>query len=142
MLSSTSSTAATITVGETIAFLDGSVSSVARGISENRYALWLGSGISRGRVDGLDKLIRRVLTQIHQRSLIVSIFCIAILALEGCAADIATANWDGLIEIALEKLSGRGRVLRVCVLGEDLRIEPLRSNLYKFHGCAVRARLN
>src|SRR5258707_15886796 len=75
MLSSTSSTAATITVGETIAFLDGSVSSVARGISENRYALWLGSGISRGRVNGLDRLIRRVLNFIQHRVTIGDVNC-------------------------------------------------------------------
>jgi hypothetical protein len=228
MPSASPPTAGTITVSETIALLDGSFGSVVRGIAENRYALWLGSGISRGRVDGLESLIRRVLNFLQQRvtvgdvnccfrqalSKIIQLgspsaaeyagidldrrisewtgldaivprlcgnyaklldvpvdgeevdfllwdavdvcetyadpsaspdcehFCIAILALEGCASDIATANWDGLIEIALEKLSGRGRVLRVCVLGEDLRIEPLRSSLYKFHGCAVRARMN
>jgi hypothetical protein len=228
MPSASPPTAATITVRQTIALLDGFFGSVVRGISENRYALWLGSGISRGRVDGLERLIPRVLNFLQQRvtlgdvncrfrqalSKIIQLgspsaaeyagidfdrpisewtaldaivprlcgnyaklldvpvdgeetdfllwdavdvcgtyadpsarpdcehFCIAILALEGCASDVATANWDGLIEIALEKLSGRGRALRVCVLGEDLRVEPLRSSLYKFHGCAVRARMN
>jgi hypothetical protein len=228
MPSASPPTAATITVRETLALLGGSFNSVVRGIAQNRYALWLGSGISRGRVDDLERLIRRVLDFLQQRvavgdvncrfrqalSKIIQLgspsaaeyagidfdrpvrewatldaivprlcgnyaklldvpvgaeevdfllwdavdvcdtyadpsacpdcehLCIAILALEGCASDIATANWDGLIEIALEKLSGRGRVLRVCVFGEDLRIEPLRSSLYKFHGCAVRARMN
>jgi len=53
--------AATITVPETLALLDGQFSSVARGVAEDRYVLWLGSGISFGRVDGLRQVIARVL---------------------------------------------------------------------------------
>jgi hypothetical protein len=32
-----------------------------------RYTFWIGSGISRGRVDGLDKLVTRVLSHLQQR---------------------------------------------------------------------------
>lgn len=212
--------AATISVRNTLDFLDGPFASFARGIIEDRYALWLGSGISRGRVDGLHNVIRRVLTYLQQRvttgdascrfrvaleeilelvhktanldcqvsdwedldetlqSLVPNYekllnvtvkgeepdfllweavnvrevfadpgatpdaehLCTAILALEGVASDIATANWDGLIELSVAQLGGNDSILTVCVTGEDLRLPASRSRLYKFHGCAIRAR--
>ena len=65
--------------------------------------------------------------------------CIAaILALEGVASEIASANWDGLVERAVEFLHG-DQALVICVRDEDLRNAELLGNLYKFHGCAVRA---
>jgi SIR2-like domain len=67
-------------------------------------------------------------------------FCIAILALEGVLPDVATANWDGLIEAAVDELTGAtGISLRVCVLPEDFQKAPLLTRLLKFHGCAVLA---
>jgi hypothetical protein len=66
--------------------------------------------------------------------------CIAILALEGVASDIASANWDGLIEMATGQLAGDASIMTVCVRAEDLRLPELRSHLFKFHGCAIRAR--
>ena len=68
--------------------------------------------------------------------------CIAALIMEGVASDIASANWDGLIERSVNELSGGAPVLRVCVRPEDTRATELRANLYKFHGCAVLAREN
>ena len=59
--------AATITVPDTLALLDGTFASVARGVAENRYVLWLGSGISLGRVDGLPQVIARVLEFLRAR---------------------------------------------------------------------------
>ncbi|MPZ78634.1 MAG: SIR2 family protein, partial [Deltaproteobacteria bacterium] len=53
-------TAATITVRKTLGLLDGPFLAFADGVAENRYALWLGSGISFGRVDGLKKVVPRV----------------------------------------------------------------------------------
>ncbi len=66
--------------------------------------------------------------------------CLAILVLEGVVPDVATANWDGLIEAAVDELTGAaGTSLRVCVVPDDLREAPLLTRLLKFHGCAVRA---
>jgi SIR2-like domain len=59
-------TAAEITVRETLELLDGPLSSVASAIARDQYAFWLGSGISLGRVDGLQKLIPRVLEHLQQ----------------------------------------------------------------------------
>src|ERR1700683_2067026 len=55
------STAATITVRGTLDLLDGQFAAFAGGVAEDRYALWLGSGISFGRVDGLKKVLPRVI---------------------------------------------------------------------------------
>lgn len=65
---------------------------------------------------------------------------VAILALEGAVSDVATANWDGLIEAAMSELGHTDGVFRITVTGEDLR-EPqgAQAILYKFHGCARRA---
>jgi hypothetical protein len=51
--------AATITVCQTLALLDGRFRAFAVGVAEDRYALWLGSGISFGRVDGLKQVVPR-----------------------------------------------------------------------------------
>jgi hypothetical protein len=65
--------------------------------------------------------------------------CVAVLALEGVASNIASANWDGLVERAVAELGGPAPVLRVCVLPKETRALKLRATLYKFHGCAVKA---
>lgn len=66
--------------------------------------------------------------------------CIAILVMEGAIAEIVSANWDGLIEKAVERLSGGKPLLQVVVDPDHLR-DPAgrRSRLIKFHGCAVYA---
>jgi hypothetical protein len=66
--------------------------------------------------------------------------CIAILVMEGAIADIPSANWDGLIERAVERLSGGGRLLQVVVDPNQLRDRAGRTRLIKFHGCAIYAR--
>ena len=218
--------AVSITVKETIDLLDGAFAAMAAGVAEDRYALWLGSGISLGRIAGLRKLIGRALDFLQQRvshgdpncryrkalneavtlanlpaaarnainvetpiaawpsrdALIDSLvgnysrfleitvdgeeddhilwdgvnfsatyadptvvpdaehLCIGILILEGLASKIASANWDDLLEKAVSELSPHAPALVVCVVGDDLRAPDLRARLYKFHGCAVRAR--
>lgn len=62
--------------------------------------------------------------------------CLAALAIEGVVSNMPTANWDTLIERAATKLTGNLPVLRVVVSPAHLRLNPLRANLYKFHGCA------
>jgi hypothetical protein len=222
-------TAGNITIVETLALLDGQFAALSQGISQGRYAFWLGSGISRDRIDDLKRMIRRLLvhlqmkidpsdsdcrfrvaltaalelaqlspdecagvnvaapvddwssldtilnrlTREYSRLLDIRVWgeepdyllwdavnlratfaaadaepdcehlCLGILAIEGVAPDVASANWDGLIEIAVAQLTGGSdSILRVCVRAEDLREPRLRSRLIKFHGCAVRAAAN
>ncbi len=218
-------TASTISIPETLGLLDGDFISLAHGISENRYSLWLGSGISFGRVDGLGQVVPRVIEHlrvrltardatcsfwtalqtalsltapsndersrftydepfgswadaesltkrlINQYSRLLQIrvgskpsdyllwdaidipatfadpniepdvehLCIALLVMEGLASDIASANWDGLIEKATSSLADNATTLIVCVRPEELQQQPGRGSLLKFHGCAVRA---
>ncbi|WP_157544373.1 SIR2 family protein [Microbacterium sp. PAMC 28756] len=68
-------------------------------------------------------------------------YCIAILMLEGLVATAITANWDGLLERALDELtSSYGAAVRVAVKPEDFRTAARRIEVIKIHGCAVRAR--
>lgn len=68
---------------------------------------------------------------------------IAILVLEGVLREIASANWDGFIEAAVEQLAGGlpGN-LQVVVDPSHLRDEPGKARLIKFHGCIVHATQN
>lgn len=54
-------TASNITIQETLGLLDGPFAAVARGIGEGAYTLWLGSGISRDRVIGLDGVLAKLI---------------------------------------------------------------------------------
>lgn len=66
--------------------------------------------------------------------------CLAVLALEGVLPEVASANWDGLIESAIcELVVDPDQALVVCILEEDLRKSVRLTRLLKFHGCAVRA---
>lgn len=68
-------------------------------------------------------------------------YCIAVLMLEGLVASAVTANWDGLLEEALDELTPAfGSLVRVAVKPDDFRIVGPRIEVIKFHGCAVRAR--
>lgn len=217
--------AATISARSTLNYLDGPFRSMADGVSENLYCLWLGSGISFGRVPGLRHVIKRVLGFLQEqvvhgdsdcrfRKALISVIeltspsgvewartdmerpvddwpdhqqfinrlvdryadmldvhvedeasdfllwagvdvpgtyantligpdaehlCIALLAIEGVASEIASANWDGLVEKAIAELSN-GANLNVFVRSEDMRNVPSGPRLYKFHGCAVKAK--
>lgn len=66
--------------------------------------------------------------------------CLAVLGLEGVAPIMTSANWDGLIEAALQQLTGKAESLvKVVVLADDLRRPEATVELVKFHGCAVLA---
>jgi hypothetical protein len=68
-------------------------------------------------------------------------YCIALLMLEGLVASAVTANWDGLLEKALDELTPAfSSLVRVAVKPDDFRIVGPRIEVIKFHGCAVRAR--
>jgi hypothetical protein len=67
---------------------------------------------------------------------------IAILVLEGVVSDLATANWDGLLDAAMVELGRPNETFRVAVTGDDLHGPLGIGTLYKFHGCANRAIAN
>ncbi len=60
-------TAATITISETLALLDGPFERLASGVADGKYALWLGSGISFGRVEGLKTVVQRVIEFLRRK---------------------------------------------------------------------------
>lgn len=66
--------------------------------------------------------------------------CVAILMLEGLVRSAPTTNWDGLVEAAIALLTaGHEDILNVIVTAADCNQPDARSELIKFHGCAVRA---
>lgn len=66
--------------------------------------------------------------------------CIAVLILKGAVQEIASANWDGFIEAAVDRLSnGVPGVMQVVVDPNQLRAPAGRARLLKFHGCIVHA---
>ena len=60
-------TAFNISIRQALILLDGEFASMAEGIAQRRYALWLGSGISRDRVDDLKRMAGRVLSHLWDR---------------------------------------------------------------------------
>jgi len=60
-------TAATISIQQALDLLDGEFAAMADGIGKRRYAFWLGSGISRDRVDDLPQVVGRVLLHLQAR---------------------------------------------------------------------------
>lgn len=218
------STASTIKIAETLDLLDGPQRSFFEGFQAGQYALWLGSGISRDRVVGLDGVLSKLLENLRLRitgancehhrafdsilgladlsaadraqvdltqpvrswpihdtlisrlwnkySKVLGIevqgrpfdyllwdvlefaatfaaqkadvehLAIGMLVLEGAVSDLATANWDGLLEAAMVELGQPNQTFRVAVTGGDLHGPPGIGMLYKFHGCANRAIAN
>ncbi|MER9174403.1 SIR2 family protein [Mesorhizobium sp. M0955] len=215
-------TASTISIKETLDLLDGPFLGLSQGVSQGGYAFWLGSGISRDRVIGLDGVLAKLIEFLRSHSTadpacrfrqtldrIVTLaeatpadraqidlaqpastwpclgnlvsrlwnkysevlseevpnealdyllwvaldfpntfasqdadaehLAIGMLALEGAIADLATANWDGLLEAAMKELGHPVSFFRITVTGEDLRGPAAAVTLYKFHGCALRA---
>jgi len=68
--------------------------------------------------------------------------CLAMMVREGIVDELASANWDGLVEKATAAISNGNTSLVVCVKSEDLQNAQQKPKLLKFHGCAVRARNN
>ncbi|MEV8519435.1 SIR2 family protein [Dyella marensis] len=217
--------AASISIKETLALLDNEFKGLSEGIGRAQYAFWLGSGISRDRVIGLDGVLAKLLEflRIHttaaadckyrvalekiiamaapsaderaridfsqpvatwpdlsiilkrlwnQYSAVLSTdipgenldyllwvgldfphtfsaqpadaehLAIGMLALEGVVTELATANWDGLLEAAMKELGHNETFYQITVTGEELRNPASATVLYKFHGCALRAITN
>ncbi|MGE4339437.1 MAG: SIR2 family protein [Pigmentiphaga sp.] len=216
------SNAATISIKETLELLDGPYAGLSTGITQGAYAFWLGSGISRDRVVGLDGVLAKLLEFLRRKatpeatctyraalqqiiematpsederaqidiaqpvtqwaclsnllkrlwkqySAVLSVpiqnersdyllwvgldfpntfasqepdaehLAIGMLALEGVATEFASANWDGLIEAAIQELGHGEDFYQITVTGNDLRSPGANAKLFKFHGCALRA---
>lgn len=67
---------------------------------------------------------------------------LAVLIAEGVLREIASGNWDGLVEAAVNELTGLPGLLDVYVSAEDVREGNSIAQIAKFHGCAVLARSN
>lgn len=64
---------------------------------------------------------------------------VGMLVLEGIVSELATANWDALLEAAMVELGQPTDSYRVAVRGDDLKGPVATATLFKFHGCALRA---
>ena len=67
--------------------------------------------------------------------------CLAALSLEGVAPEMLSANWDPLVERAVDTLTGGNIALSPTVVARpaDLQLPRHKTRLIKFHGCAVKA---
>lgn len=67
--------------------------------------------------------------------------CLGALSLEGAAPEMLSANWDPLIERAVDTLTNGNEVLSPTVVARpaDLQLPRNKTRLIKFHGCAVKA---
>jgi hypothetical protein len=222
----TSTTSAGGELEAALKLLTGQFHELSAGVAEGRYVLWIGSGISRNRVEDVKGMILRALRFLqsaalagaanhadavlailaqanlssaelssidlavmpddwvriddllgrleskYSRVLDVEVegeepdyilwngvdvvgtfghpgspdcehFSLAILAAEGVASDLVSANWDPMIEEAVEHLvSAADSLLSVCASSSDLRFPHLGTQLLKFHGCARKAITN
>lgn len=125
--------ASSISVAETLELLDGPFAELANGVGRCRYAFWLGSGISRDRVDDLKRVVRRVLSFLQTRIVTGDPDCRFRAALlqaidfaelseperEGVDLDQSIDDWESL-DIILQRLIGKySRVLDIRVSGEQ-----------------------
>lgn len=67
--------------------------------------------------------------------------CLAALSLEGATPEMLSANWDPLIERAVDTLTDGNAALSPTVVARpaDLQLHRNKTRLIKFHGCAVKA---
>ena len=222
-------TALEISILETLALLDGSFREFSEGVAEDCYAVWLGAGVSLGKLPGLEDIVEDVLEHLRVRIDVGDPACrwrdsldriltligltevewkainytkptatwpdrssfrkrlavqyarmldqnptgepadylvwtavdvvrryadpattpgaehlgLAALVIEGVVSDIASTNWDGLVEKAVALLVDAGMILlHTRVLPADVQNNLARARLYKFHGCAVLAGVN
>jgi hypothetical protein len=125
--------AAAITVKSTLDLLDGPFALLASGIAQDRYAFWLGSGISLGRVEGLRQLVPRVLQFLQTRVGIGDATCrfrralddalnlAAVTPVERALIELErpVAEWPNLDAIVNRLVSNYARFLEIAVTGED-----------------------
>jgi hypothetical protein len=72
-----------ITILETLALLDGPLREFAEGVCDDRYAIWLGAGISLGKLPGLPGVAEAVLEHVRSRVDPHDVSCAYRVSLEG-----------------------------------------------------------
>ena len=125
--------AATISVRDTLAMLDGDKLEIAAGVANDQYVFWLGSGISRERMPDLKELAKRVLVRLHELSDPANVGCRFQRALERVVQLAAPSEreWDDINygrtptewpvfeALASRLVTNYARMLNVTVDGED-----------------------
>lgn len=125
--------AATITVRDTLAMLDGSKRELADGVTNDQYVFWLGSGISRERVPDLRNVAKNVLTGLQSRIVQTDANCRFRRALNavvtlanpspgewgGIDYGQPPANWPDFDVLAGRLVNNYARMLNVTVDGEE-----------------------
>lgn len=124
--------AATITVHQALQLLDAQHAALAHGVNRGEYALWLGSGISRGRVADLGGVLRLMIEFLRTRIAPVDASCAFRAALDDVLRQailssdergrvdyaVDSAQWPD-IETILQRLAEKySRVLDVTVCGQ------------------------
>lgn len=129
----TAPAAATITVRATLAMLDGPKREIADGVTNDQYAFWLGSGISRARMPDLGDVAKRVLTGLQSRIEQADPTCRFRKALNAVVALAAPSpdergridyaqqpgNWPDVDVLAARLINNYARMLNVAVDGEE-----------------------
>jgi hypothetical protein len=129
-----STPAGAISVLATLQLLDGDHAAFTEGVADGRYTFWLGSGISRGVVPGLDGVVQKVLEHLKARidagdpdgrfrNALTKVLKVARLTDEEDArldTYLPVADWVDL-KIVISRLTERyARMLKIRVDGEDL----------------------
>jgi hypothetical protein len=125
--------AADATVKDALDQLDGAFAGMAEGVSQDLYALWLGSGISFGRVEGLPELVPRVLHFLQQhvavgdpdcpfRAALATVFTVASVSAADRAiidAEKPIHDWPGIDSIIDRLVGNYARFLDTVVDDQD-----------------------
>ena len=127
------STAASITIPETLRLLDGRFAAFAQGVTEDRYALWLGSAISFDRLPGLKQIIEKVLEHLrshinpldadckYKSALENALTVASITAVERTRCDFGTSfsTWPDADALLSRLVNQYSRLLQIEVAGEE-----------------------
>jgi hypothetical protein len=125
-------TALEISILETLALLDGAFREFAEGVADDRYAVWLGAGISVGKLPGLEELAEAVLEHLRVRVDLADADCRwrnsidRILGLIGLTDDEwktidytrSVAAWPDLLSIRRRLVAQYARMLDETPMGE------------------------
>lgn len=106
----------------------------------NKYSKVLGTEVEgQGKLDYLLWEVLDFKTTFSSQNADAEHLAIGMLVLEGVVTELATSNWDALLEAAMDELGQSNNSYTVAVKGDDLKGPAALAKLYKFHGCARRA---
>lgn len=109
----------------------------------NNYSKLLGTTVDGEDLDYLLWTVIDVAATFSDASMTPDVehLCLAALSLEGTAPEMLSANWDPLVERAVDILTDGNAALSPTVVARpaDLQLPRNKTRLIKFHGCAVKA---